>query len=179
MVGRSNRLLLSHIIQLRLESFQFNGALHTATAKRHPIKLKNRQGRAVARFCIDLYAQHACFTVAGMYVSPSSLQSISLRPASAKKAGNQTNQQPGLSSHTGTLSQSSKEQVSRSSNTITSRIPFRGDTSKSCRTPPKFFPPKDSKGPRQAQHRDVAGASAAFINRWSHCNSLFGMCVHV
>jgi hypothetical protein len=93
-------------------------------------------------------------------VSPSSLQSISLRPASAKKAGNQTNQQLGLSSHTGTLSQSSKEHVSRSSNVNTSRITLRGDLSKSCRTPPK-----DSKGPRQPQHRDVAGASAAFINR--------------
>jgi hypothetical protein len=98
-----------------------------------------------------------------MYVSPSSLQSISLRPASAKKAGNQTNQQPGLSSHTGTLSQNSQVHVSRASNANIARIPLRGDTSKSCRTPPK-----DSKGPRQPQHRDVAGASAAFINRWSH-----------
>jgi hypothetical protein len=50
MVGRSNRLLLSHIIlvpeQLRLEPFQFNNTLpvhrlHTATAQRHSIKLKS------------------------------------------------------------------------------------------------------------------------------------------
>lgn len=49
MVGRSNRLRLSHIIlvpqELRLEPFQFNNTLpvhrlHTATAQRHSIKLK-------------------------------------------------------------------------------------------------------------------------------------------